>query len=89
MVKSDYTCAHVERGHFWIQIRTTTPFPALVDGSCSPEAELVSIVNRRSPLKSEKSPCLPTSFLPSFGVASVYRVLSPTGHPVQFKGTER
>lgn len=89
MVKSDYTCAHVERWHLWIQIRTTPPFPTLVDGSCSPEAELVSILNRRSPLKSEKSPCPPTPFLPSFGVASVCRVLSPSGHPVQFKGTER
>lgn len=80
-------CSH--RGHLRIQIRTTPPFPALVDGSCSPEAELASILNQHSPLKSEKSPCLPTPFLPSFGVTSVYLVLSPTGHPVQFKGIER
>lgn len=62
MVESDYTCAHVERRPLWIQIRTTPPFPALADGSCSPEAELVSILNWRSPLKSEKCP-LPTHTL--------------------------
>ncbi|TKC50484.1 hypothetical protein EI555_019111, partial [Monodon monoceros] len=49
------------------------------------EAELVSILDRLSPLKSEKCPCPPTPFLPHFGVASIYPVLSPSGRPVRQK----
>ncbi|EQB77945.1 3-methyl-2-oxobutanoate dehydrogenase [lipoamide] kinase, mitochondrial precursor-like protein [Camelus ferus] len=53
------------------------------DGSCSLGAELVSILDRPVPLKSEKSPCLPAPLLPRFGVASIYRVCSPSGPPVR------
>lgn len=62
-----------------IRILTIPPYPTPVDRSCSLGAELVNILLRPSPLKSEKNPYPPTSLLSHFGVASVYPVLSPSG----------
>lgn len=62
-----------------------SPFFRLYRWELLLEAEHVSILDRLSPLKSEKCPCPPTPFLPRFGVASIYPVLSPSGRPVRQK----
>lgn len=72
----------------WIRILTTSPSLSRADGSCSLGAELVSILDLPSLLKS-KSPCPPTHPLPRFGVSSVYWVLCPSGRLVQKETKEQ